>query len=442
MSRTISTLALVAVLAGLGGYIYFVDNRRPPAGAGEPRDTAFTVTADEIEELRIAIADSAASTIRRGDNGWQLVDPVEADADSSELNTMASTLAQLQVQRVVEESASDLAVYGLEAPRLEVGFKRKGQDTYERLLIGDRTPTGGDVYVKRPDEPRVFLVSSFVDDTFRRTTFDLRDKMLLRFGRDSVTGLEITNASGTMRFERKGANWMFVRPRSMRADFGTLESTITSLSATLMQKFVDDGPTPAELAQYGLTRPSASASIILGDTRLTLELGRTDNAETYARVSNRPAVVMVAPTIVSDVNRPLSGFRRREVFDLRQFSASRLEVTRGGETLVLVKGVEDGADIWKDGDRTVAADAVDRLLARLSNVRTQEFEDRIDPALSSPEVVITASFGENKDENLTETVRLARSGSANVASRPDEPGMFRLEGSPIDDILTGLDALK
>ena len=31
--------------------------------------------------------------------------------------------------------------------------------------IGEKTPTGGDVYARRPDEKRVVLVSSFIDDT-------------------------------------------------------------------------------------------------------------------------------------------------------------------------------------------------------------------------------------------------------------------------------------
>jgi len=442
MGRLISTLALVAVLAGLGAYIYFVDSGEPASGT-EVKAKAFSVVADDIEELRIAIADGDTSTLKRVERGWELTDPVQAEADSSELENMASVLSSLEVQRVVDEAPVDLAPFGLATPHLEVSFRAKGSTTFNRLLIGEKTPTGGDVYAKKPDEPRIFLLSAFVDDTFKRSAFDLRDKTILKFDRNAVTALELVNASGAMRFERKGANWMFVEPRPMRADFATLESTITSLSATLMQKFVADDATPAELAEYGLARPSASATIVTGDSRIGLLLGRTDNAETYARETSKPAILMVAPTIVGDLKRNLDEFRRREVFDLKSFSTTRLQVQRGPESMSFEKSTVDGKDVWKSGTGAVVDTAkVEDLLTRLSGVRTATFAATTAPALRTPVLVVTASFGENKDENLTETVTLARAGERVVASRPDEPGTLEVEGAPLDDILKAIDALK
>ncbi len=442
MGRLISTLGLVVVLAGLGGYIYFVENRQPAANP-DAKAKAFDVDADQIEELQIAVVDGDTSTLKKIDNRWQLVDPVQADADSSEVNNMASSLAALDVQRVVDDAPADLDQYGLGTPHLEVAFRIKGQTTFSRLQIGEKTPTGGDVYAKRPDEPRVFLVSSFIDDTFKRSAFDLRDKVILTFDRDTVTGLELTNASGTMQFERKGANWLFVKPRAMRADFATVEGTITSLSATLMQKFVADSATPAELAQYGLTRPSASASLIMNDTRVGLQLGRTDNAETYAKALGSPAIVMVAPTIVTDVNKAIDDFRRRELFDVRSFSAKRLQITRGNDTLTFAKTSADGKDVWAaDGGKTVDTAKMEALLTMLSNIRAQDFGATVAPALRTPVLVVTATFGESKDENLTEAVTLARAGDRTVASRPDEPGTLNVDGNALDDILKAVDALK
>ena len=60
------------------------------------------------------------------------------------------------------------------------------------------------------------------EDSLNKTPFKLRDKTILKFDRDKITGLQLENASGSMEFERKGANWMFVKPRTMRADFAAL----------------------------------------------------------------------------------------------------------------------------------------------------------------------------------------------------------------------------
>lgn len=443
MRRLASTLVLVVVLAGLGGYIYFVDNKKP-AESPDAKAKAFDVTAEQIEELQIRIADGDQSTLKKLDGRWQLVDPIQAEADNSEVNNMASSLASLDVQRVVDEAPVDLGQFGLAAPHLEVAFRLKGQTEFRRLQLGEKTPTGGDIYVKRPDEKRVFLVSSFMDDTFKRTAFDLRDKTILKFDRDKVTGLEITNQSGVMQFERKGSNWMFVKPRAMRADFAAIEGTLTSLSTTLMQKFVADSATPAELAQYGLSKPSATASILMGDSRATLALGRTDSAETYAREPSKMAILMVAPTIVEDLNKAISAFRRKELFDLRSFNTKRLEVSRGTEMLAFEKTTATGGkETWKSAaGREVDAAKIQDLLTKLSNVRAQSFEDPVDAALKTPAIVIRARFGENKDDELNEAVTLAKSGESVVGSRSDEPGTIRVEGMPLDDILKAVDALK
>ena len=47
-----STIALAAVLLGLVGYIYFVDSKKPASGAAEAKAKAFTVEADQIEEIQ------------------------------------------------------------------------------------------------------------------------------------------------------------------------------------------------------------------------------------------------------------------------------------------------------------------------------------------------------------------------------------------------------
>ncbi len=436
-----TTILLVVALAGLGGYIYFVEMKKPEVSA-DAKAKAFSVVAADIEELRIKVADGDNTRATRANDTWALVEPIAADADGSELTNMASTLASLDVQRVVDESGGSLDQYGLNPPRIEVAFRAKGQTEPVVLQIGDKTPTGGDVYAKKAGETRVFLVSSIVEDTFRRSAFDLRDKTILKFDRDKVDGLEISRGAVTMQFARKGADWTIVKPAIMRADFAALEGLITSLSATQMQKFVSPEATPAELRAYGLDRPSATASILMGSARATLVLGRTDNAETYARDASRPMILMVAPTIVADVAKPLNDYRRRELFDMRSFSANRVELKRGADTLVLEKTSTDGKEAWRSGGKDVDTAKVEDLLTKLSNLRAAMFTDRPDPSLRTPALSVTARFGQNKDEVRMETVSLARAGSMVVASRPDEPGGMNIEGAGFDEIMKALDTLQ
>ena len=99
---------------------------------------------------------------------------------------------------MIDENPADLKEYGLAEPRVEVAFKAGGQE--HRLQIGQKTPPGSDLYAKLADQKKVFLIPSFLDSTFNRSTFDLRDKAVLKLDREKVDALEVTPPARTMRF--------------------------------------------------------------------------------------------------------------------------------------------------------------------------------------------------------------------------------------------------
>ena len=57
-----STILLIVVLAGLGGYIYFVDSKRPASSAtGEaPKEKVYSVETDKIDEIKITAGGETA----------------------------------------------------------------------------------------------------------------------------------------------------------------------------------------------------------------------------------------------------------------------------------------------------------------------------------------------------------------------------------------------
>ena len=70
MGRVISTLAMVLVLAGLAGYIYFADG--DSAGNTTTKEKAFgTVAADDIEEVRIALNEEMPARLTRSPVTWR-----------------------------------------------------------------------------------------------------------------------------------------------------------------------------------------------------------------------------------------------------------------------------------------------------------------------------------------------------------------------------------
>ena len=239
MHGTKSAILLLVVLGGLGGYIYFVDSKRDPAAATANAKAFTDLVADNIEEIEIRNADGVTSHVQRVGTDWQLVAPDKADADDGVVGTVTSNLSTLEVQRVVDENPTDLAQYGLNPPRIDVSFRLKDQKDFQRLLVGEKTPTGGDFFAKRPNENRVFLISSFLDSIFNKTTFDLRDKAVLKFDRNQAQAIEIVSGASTTQFTGSGSEWRIAKPMSARADYAAVEGLMTRLSSTFMQKIVE-----------------------------------------------------------------------------------------------------------------------------------------------------------------------------------------------------------
>ncbi len=164
-----STLILVAVFLGMLGY-YVYDSRRDPAPAADEKPKAFTVEADKIEELTVKAPGGETTKLRKGSAGWEMVEPTGTPADQTEATSIAQTLSTLEIQRVIDENASELAQYGLAEPKVEIEFRASGQKAPTRLQLGDKTPTGGELYAKTPDSKRVFLIASYLDSTVQQDT--------------------------------------------------------------------------------------------------------------------------------------------------------------------------------------------------------------------------------------------------------------------------------
>ena len=432
-----STLALIVILGGLVGYIYFVDSKQEPGGTAVKEKPFTTLQADDIEEVEVKSAAGETTRLQKTDGKWQVVQPVQTAADTGEMTTIASSLATLEIQRVVDENASDLKQYGLEPAKVEVAFRSKGQKDLRRLQIGEKTPTGTDLYARFPDQKRVFLVSSFLESTFNKDTFALRDRRILVFDRNMVDGLELTSGTAKTRLAKVGSDWRLASPISVRADFAAVEGALERLSSTQMQGIVD--PDGKDLAKYGLTKPTGTIVVNTGSSNASLILGSTENALLFAKDSSRPLVFTIAPVLKDDVIRSVAEFRRKDLFDSRAFTATKAEIKRGAETIVLEKSKgKDSVDVWKAGGKDVDSAKADDLISKLTGLRAASFEDQPHASLKSPALVVTVQFGENK----TETVTLARAGTDVYANRSDEPGTAKVDGSGLDEVMKAIDAVK
>ena len=441
-----STAMLLVVALGLGAYIYFVESDRPPGGTPEPRDMAFDFESDDITRLAVTAESGDRTVLEKSDDRWQLVEPFAGAVDVTEVVALSSSLAALEMQRVVAEpeDAADLTAFGLGEPRIEVGATTT-TGTDARLLIGEQTPTGGDLYATVAGSNRVFLISGYLDGTFNKTTFDFRDKTILDFTRDQVDSLEVTGTDLAIRLRQVDNRWSLVHPIEAHADLGVTNGLVGRLSTGQMAAI--EAESTDALESFGLDTPRLTVTVGLGSSAATLLIGDATPAGTvYARDAVRNLVFTVSESLLTELEQGVDEYRRKNLFAFRPFNATVLEIDRDDERWKFEKveaTAEGDADRWRrtapdEGD--VEPNVMDDLLAKLSNLRAESFvASRDGTGLDAPGWTMLVTFDE---DGAQERVVVGRVDDEVFAVNGDEPGAARLNTRAWDDALEALEALE
>ncbi|MCX6537922.1 MAG: DUF4340 domain-containing protein [Acidobacteria bacterium] len=440
-----STFILLVVFLGLLGYVYFYGEKKPLGkDAGEPKQKVFTVEADKIEELQVKPAKGDRSVLKKVNGAWTMVEPAQTKADESEVTSIATNLASLERQRVVDDNPADISQYGLATPRVEVAFRKSGDKDVTRLFLGEKTPTGGDLYAKLPTEKRVFLVSSFLDGTFNRTAFDLRDKKVLVFDREKASALEVVSKDGPVTLALVDTRWQVTKPIAARADASAVDGAIGRIQTAQMKSFVADDVPEKDLAKYGLDKPDVTVTVVSGSVRATLAIGKgAEGGNLYARDVSRPMVFTVEAALATDLKKKADDYRPRDLFEFKPFTITRLEITRGAATVAFEKSKsKDGAEKWRRVGQVKDLDQpnVDALLSSLSSIVVDKYVDSTTKTgIGSPVAVVVAKFDDGKKE---EKVTFGKVGSDVFAARSGDAGAAQIAATKLDDMLKSLDALK
>ena len=444
--RGLRSLILLIVIALPLGWFAYRDYQKPAGDDGPKKDKVFTVESDKIDEISVKSEGGERTRLQKSGTEWKIASAADAKPDTGEISGLTSNLSSLELERVVDENPPDLKEYGLAQPRIEVAFKSGGQE--HTLLIGQKTPPGTDLYAKRADDKKVFLIPSHIEGTFNKSTFDLRDKSVVKVDRDKLDALEFTAGDRSSRFVRPAGEWQIAAPVQARADFSAIEGLVSRLAGLQMKSLVD---TPdADPKKYGLDKPAATVKFGSGSSQATVVLGgKAAEGTIYARDLSRPSIFTVESNVLDELKKDPSEYRQKDLFDARSFNATRIEIVRSGQTHTFEKTKtknKEGQDEekWRQVSpqtRELDQASFDALVSALTGIRATGFVDApaAAKALAAPELAVTIKFDEGKKE---EKVTLGKAGTDAFASRAGEPGAAKVDASAIDNAAKALQELK
>jgi hypothetical protein len=382
----LGTYVAVAVLAALGAYIYFVESKRE--GTEKAKEKVFSLDKTKVEGLVLSTAGQEEVQLVRDKDGWRITAPLAAPADAAEADAVVSSLETLELEEVVAETPSDLAEYGLAAPRATVSLRLQGASEPLVLQVGDKTPDGSAVYARVPTAARVFTIPAYLEGSFTKKPFDLRDRSVLHVQRDAVTALDIKGPEGAYALakDEKG-EWSFVRPLRTRAGRWSVDALVGTLENLRMDAVAAEAAT--DLQGFGLAPPARTVTIgLTGGAARTLEVGNSPSeGRNHVHVAGSPLVAIVPGALAGDLAKGMGELRAKRLFEIATAEVEGFDVEAGGTKRVHARTSskdEQGADVhkWKrtaPDARDLDTNKVQDALFAVGGLEVLEFIDAPKP---------------------------------------------------------------
>lgn len=413
-----TTLILLAVFIILLAGIIFIENKSEKAK--EIKEKAEKLTdfqASQVEKISLKNEEQQTITLARDEKGnWQIVEPLQAEADNYEANSLAENLASLRIEHLVEKEARDLQVY--EIPKREVTLWIKGRPEPVKILIGQENPLDHTLYAKRADQPAVVLLPSYLKYSLDKKLFDLRNKEIFKFEPKDVRAVEVRTNETSWKAVKDGENWKLVSPVEALASKYQVDNLVDNLSRLRVKDFVVEEKKPEDLKNYGLDKPLYSVKISLPESKeLIFSLNKKDS-KLLATTSWSNKIVEVENQVENDLGKKVTDLREKKVALFNSWEVTSILVKRQKEQIHAfkekVKEKDTETEKWfvetKDGKKEPADESkVESTLRKIEYLEASEFVDHPaslkDSGLEPAEIEI--SITTKSSENRTEEIQLS-----------------------------------
>ncbi len=366
------------------------------------------------------------------DNTWHVVHPVEAKADTQEIETLLSGLRILKVSTFEADGAdanvaAQLEKYGLDTPRIQARITDTS-NTYT-LHIGSAvtvdTGTQGRVYVKASlHQDAIYTVSEDVYNLLNKSVFDLRDKRVIDFERTDTIRFEIKKGKettiGTRNFDD---TWELQTPTGkIKADADAVSDLLFGVDSLEAAAFVE-GPNH-NFVSYGFVPPSIEVAFTQrGEEKPAVLLigNRTQDGTVYVKPEKSAQVVRVKPALIDNIALGAAWLRDKQVLDFHIDDAIRLTFTASEKEAITCQRLGTNWRITAPVQEDANNVEVNAVIYELDDLMAEAFvaEESITTGLDKPNMQLTVELRNQKVYTLQ-------------IGKPDVSGRFyaRLQHEP------------
>ena len=247
---------------------------------------------------------------------WNMTSPVNMEADINSVNQVVWNLSFLVVSRIIDLSAEDLGMYGLDSPGLKVtvtyedsgsasGDIEKGDLTSTKERVTKTLLVGGKL---EPENEKSNYYAKFAgeDIIFQLGWPDVRDysvelvtKTLFNLDTSEVKSLKIKHPARELSFLKNSDNRWEMQPENklLEGNFADrIISAMNSLKAVSIVQYSGD-----DLTKYGLDMPQFSVTVGSGDGEDSLLVGKEDESNCFVMSKATNFVYLIRKNKINDI---------------------------------------------------------------------------------------------------------------------------------------------
>lgn len=372
-----TTLLLLVILAGLGGYLYWVEL---PAKQTEEKQaveekTLLGLPESEITLLTVSTPQGNVEMKKKESGGWAITAPLQTDADTREVQAMIRALVTGKILRTVEEKPAALAPFGLENPVTTITIGTPDQQ--ETLAIGDNGPLSSTLYVLRRSSQSVVLTDLTTKSFVNKTLLTFRRKDLLQFVQADLDRVRLTYPTTeivlyNMTRNKPKPTWKIRYPIEAEADQTEVRSLLFKLEDLKAIGIIDPGPEHAAIAKT-LTTPKLKITLHTADGDQTVKLYQPDpeSGEAFAETKPDAPLYRINPLIIKDLTRELFTLQDKRLLGVDYTDIAIFSVKTRDKQYVLIN--QNGEWVLEDQPtEKLSQEAADLFVSRVANLPAEE----------------------------------------------------------------------
>ncbi|HZX11374.1 MAG TPA: DUF4340 domain-containing protein [Acidobacteriota bacterium] len=158
------------------------------------------IESDSISQLEIN-TNKESVLIQRSQDEW-LIMPQHYKADPDKVNEMLDVIRNLTLTELVSDK-ENYSRYELdEENKIQIKAFKEGELVRE-FFIGKASSTYSHTYIKMAGSPHVFHARDSFRSTFEQNVSGLRDKSVMEFFQEEITGLILSGEFGSLELEKQ-----------------------------------------------------------------------------------------------------------------------------------------------------------------------------------------------------------------------------------------------